>query len=1293
MTEPSSHDATASIFLLRIVACGQTHRTGECIAIRSPIVIGREPGCGVVLDDPSVSRRHARVEIAPAGIKVTDLGSGNGVWFGSNEVTEAVLNSGDRFRIGSTVFECLTRPPTDHELPEATVLAVPPHDVLVRIVQGSDRDPTGKRFVVSGHVATIGRAADCTIVLSSADISRQHARLVLEPGGIRITDPGSSSGVWINGAETKSALLRPGERFRLGSRLVLECLIASPVRQLGDASGHASPTPTVGEDPDETRFVPLQAVVTAGLDLGPTVVTPSRTSAHAGRSEISSPGRQAGPSELDFAETVVMPLPPQLAATGGQLENEGELLQLGAHQAFLLDDPTSAWLVLEGGILIFTTTVERGQAIGPRAHFLGIPPGQMCFGFDRATYGLGSGFLAVPKQGTKISKIARARLQEISDSPSGRATIAAFVDTWISGLSRAIVATLPVRRSGELPLKVDQRVDLKAHVKATSDGGVVWVDLWNGSVLFDDLTMPLFTEPRALFPLSGDAWIQAASDEFGALTLLPKSTVAALANPLVWTGLDVFHRVVCECEFINKELTKIDEYIRLEQKANRSEAAAAAAYDAIGSVMRPEAATPHEFLALGAPEPTIEAWRLVSKALGVTHVKPIALDQDLTFEERVAAVASAWGFRTRIVALRDDWWRRDHGPLLGQRTDTGDPIALIPKGARSYEAIEVKAGTRVRIDNKIAGMLSGFAYAPYRSLPRGELKVADLVRFGATGIRKDLYWVIGMAVILGVLGTATPYIVGQVFDGAIPQANRGTLLGFGLALLLSATASSAFRVTQGIAALRIQTRISSSVQAGIWDRLLDLPATFFKSYSAGDLADRAEGVDAIQGLVSGAGVAAILGSVSGLFYLVQMFTYDLRLALLAILLTGVFVTVSTGFGYLQLRYQRAALETRGRITGLVFNLLTGVTKVRTSGAEQHAFRVWAEQFASQRRLAFLVGSIQNATAVFGSTYPIICSIAIFYVVVGEQQRIALTRDSPLTTGDFIAFTSAFGLFLTAMQALGDASLSLLRVVPLYERLKPIVTARPESDHSKAAPGKLSGEIELSHVHFRYRPDGPWIIKDLSIRIQPGEFVAFVGASGAGKSTMIRLMLGLERPTSGSIYYDGKDLSLVDPRQFRQQMGVVLQNSHVMPTDIYRNIVGASSRTIEDAWDAAGRAGLAGDIRQMPMGMYTCVSEGGTTFSAGQRQRLMIARAMVNKPKIIFLDEATSALDNRTQAVVSDSMNNMDVTRIVIAHRLSTVMHADRICVLDGGTIAEVGSYQELMDRRGLFERLARRQMA
>lgn len=1276
MSDPLSTAPVGASVRLRIVAGVGGAQEGEARDVQGALTIGRGADCDVVLDDRSASRCHARVEPAPGGaLRLVDLGSANGVWVGGRRVSEALVRHGEQFRIGSTVFACeaggAVTAGADAPAGEATLVVprppVPPRSgspasaFVIRVVEPGAHRARGQEFVVEGGRATLGRAPDSTVVLDERDVSRRHAIVEVDDGGFMVSDANSTGGVWVGDRRISRERVAPGQRFRLGARVVLECL---PLAGAATAAAPAAPASDADAD-DGTRFMP---VATA-----------------------AAPPVPAPPADLDFDKSVVMPVPAALRADT-RIEDEGEAVEGFAHKPFVIDDPDAVWYVVSGGVLLFTVAMDKGVPVGPRTHFLGILPGQCFMGID-PQYMRGSAFLAVPKPGTMLRRISRRRFRELAASPVHAASIAALLDTWIGGLAKSLASDLTAARGGEKALAAGQTVELMPSERATSAAGIVWVDVWSGSILFDDMATPVFPRKRALFPMSPDGWIQPVGDEFGALLIQPVSTASALGDPSLWYGLEVFHQVLCECEFVSKKLATADEYVRLQQKARHSEAAEAAAYDAIGSVMSTEGATPREFLQAAAQEPVLQACAAVGQFLGIEVRAHPAADETFTFEEQMAAVASASGFRTRVVALRDEWWGRDHGPLLGKRADSNHPVALLPTGPRSYVCIDPKEGTQTRVDAEVAASIAPFAYTCYRPLPERAAGAMDLIRFGARGVQGDLRWVIGMAVAVGVFGMVTPYLTGQLFDVAIPQADRTMLWTFGGALLASAVASALFKLTQGVAVVRVQARMEPSIQAAVWDRLLNLPVSFFRKYSAGDLADRAAGVDQIQQLVSGAGVAAILGSISGLFYVVQMFTYDMTLAVLAIVLTALFVGTNTLANYLQLRHQRVEMQMRGRIAGLVLNLISGVSKLRICGAEPHAFRVWAQQFAGQRRVSFKVGTIQNAAATFGATFPIFSTIAIFLVMVSHQESAAQTGRPTMTTGDFIAFTAAYNLFMTAMQSLGDASLNLLRILPIYERLRPILEARPEVDRGKAFPGKLSGTIELSHVSFRYDPDGPWIVKDLSLSIRPGEFVAFVGASGCGKSTLMRLMLGFEQASSGAILYDGQDISTLDVRLLRQQMGVVLQVSRVMPTEIYRNIIGTSSRTIQDAWDAAEKAGLADDIRAMPMGMHTYVSEGGGTLSGGQRQRLMIARAIVNKPKILFLDEATSALDNRAQAIVTESMDRMDATRIVIAHRLSTIVNADTICYLEGGQIVEKGTYEELMARNGKFAELARRQMA
>ncbi len=1100
----------------------------------------------------------------------------------------------------------------------------------LRVVESRDEALVGREFPLE-RACLIGRADECDVVLHDPNVSRRHARV--EPGAAFVTlaDQKSANGTWVGDQRVAERRLDQMDRFRVG-HTVFEVVLESAAREEED---------------------------------------------------------------LDLARTAAVPLEEVLKSVQlrlAKLETEGEEVLVSGNKPFFLDDPSVMWLVESGRIDVFTVAVKDGEPSGARSFFVGAEPAQALFGMDLARYGRGSAFLASGKSGTKLRKIPTARLAQLARHPANAARIASLVEGWILALAHALARDLPAEPALPLDLVPGELMGVDFQKRARSRKGVVWVDAPPGSLLLIGLSEVRVDGAPVPFPVTEEGWVESSED---GLVLTPVATTDALPSPLFWRGLDAFHEALCEAEFLNKRLATVDEFNRLKSKVAQAEHAREAAYAEIGGVLAEPSERPAEAAESADLGPLFRACTLLCAALGMEAKKPsVDLNVERSFEETLGLVATASRFRTRVIALRGDFWAHDHGPILARSEATNQPIALLPAGPSAYDWVDPATGQKARLDADLARTLSPFGHVLYRRFPDGLLTVKEVIRFGARGLKGDLRSLILMAAGLGALGALTPYFTGRLFDTAIPQAERSLLFQFCTALLVSAFASTGFKLTQSIAVLRLQGRMDYSIQAALWDRLLDLPSTFFKAYSSGDLADRALGIDAIRQLVAGAGIGAILGSLSSLVYLVMMLGYSVPLALLGILLTIVFVTFTTTANVLQLRSQREQLTIRGQISGLVLQLISGVGKLRVSGAENHGFRVWATAFARQRRLAFRSGQIQNAVQVFNSGFPIVSSVAIFALLAKVQRSAGVTAGAGgLSTGDFIAFNAAFTLFLTAMQSLSEASLSLLKAVPIWERLVPILTAAPEIDESKAPPGRLKGDIEISNISFRYAEDSPWILKDVSLKIRAGDFVAFVGGSGCGKSTMMRLMLGFERPAKGSILYDGQDLSTLDVRLVRQQLGVVLQDSRVLPADIFRNIVGASSRTIDDAWQAAEAASLADDVREMPMGMHTYVAEGGGGLSGGQKQRLMIARAIVNRPKVLFLDEATSALDNKAQAVVTESMDKLHSTRIVIAHRLSTIVNADRICYLQDGGIAEQGSYKELMAKNGLFAALAKRQIA
>lgn len=651
-------------------------------------------------------------------------------------------------------------------------------------------------------------------------------------------------------------------------------------------------------------------------------------------------------------------------------------------------------------------------------------------------------------------------------------------------------------------------------------------------------------------------------------------------------------------------------------------------------------------------------------------------------------IAHASRIRTRQIILKDNWWQEDMGPLLVFREADGQPMALVPVTPKKYALYNPADESRVTVDTAVAESIKAQAYTFYRPLPTKINNYKDLLRYLADSIWKaDAGMVLLMGVLGGLLGLLTPVITGIVFDRVIPDGEKQLLIQIGFLLIAIAVTTFAFNLTRAFAMHRIEGRTEADMQAAIWDRLLSLPVPFFKDYTAGELAGRAMGISEIRSVLSGAVANTVISGIFSIFYFILLFYYSWKLALICTLIVIVVMGISLLVGFLQIRYERQLVDLNNTLAGKIFGLLSGVSKIKTSGAEKRAFNNWARDFSQVRDVTFRKENLGNKMAVFNSTVNIVATAIIFFAMIK-------IKGLNLGAGKFIAFNSAFSSFLGAMLEISGVILQLNIIKPLYERTQPILEATPEFDQDKADPGVLEGNIEVSHVNFRYQDDGPLILNDVVLEIKKGDYVGIVGPSGSGKSTLFRLLLGFEKPEAGQIYYDQQDMQNVDIRSIRRQLGVVLQSGQLMYGSIYDNIVAANpGLTMNDAWEAARMAGMEEDIKSMPMGMHTMVSEFGSTLSGGQKQRLLIARAIISRPKIIYFDEATSALDNKTQKIVSESLGNLGATRVVIAHRLSTVMNCNKIVVMDRGQIVEFGTYQELYENGGIFTQMVQRQLA
>jgi NHLM bacteriocin system ABC transporter ATP-binding protein len=951
------------------------------------------------------------------------------------------------------------------------------------------------------------------------------------------------------------------------------------------------------------------------------------------------------------------------------LLNEPAEVFLAGNAPLPLDSVGEIWLVEEGMAEVFA--VPRGET-GPRTHLSTVSARGVLCGFDPAEAGSHElGLLAVGTPGTRLRRLS-------ADEIAG---VAGQLDAWLAGLGAGLVRpAFPRSFEG---LRPGEEMHLEPGRPARSREGIVWVRHLEGRTnLLGDERLEI--EGDGLFPVPETVWLVAA----GEARLASCGTAEALRAGALWLGIAHFHGLCLEAVAHERERGGLLERERLEHKRDLDRSVLRGAYARLTSVLE---ATPLAGAGLAAESPILAAVRLVGKAQGIEirdrpEGQPAGKQGNLLVQ-----ICNASRIRSRQVILRADWWRRDNGPLVAFQILEGDPkgrrpVALLPTSPQSYVLADPVAGTRVPVDEAVAETLSGDAHMLYPPLPARPVGMGDLAHLAFAGRRRDLATIFLMGLAGGLLGLLVPILTGQVFGTVIPGADRSQLLQITLALIVTSVAGAIFQVIRSLAVLRLGGKVDGAVQSAVWDRLLALPVTFFRRFTVGDLADRALGIDTIRTLLTGSVLTLALAAIFSVFSFLLLFYYSWRLALLATGMVLVLMVVTAALVWLQLRHQRAILALQGRIASLLFGLIHGIAKLRVAGAESRAYARWAERFAEQRRRTLAAQRAANAQTAFNAVYGVLTSLGVF-AMVGFG-----TNDS-LPMGEFLAFNAAFGQFLSAALSVVSVFSSVLAAVPVYERLRPILETVPEVDESKSEPGELAGEIEFSHISFRYHEDTPQVLDDVSFRAGPGEFIALVGPSGSGKSTCLRLILGFEKPVAGSIYFDGQDLAGLAVQSVRRQIGVVLQSGRPMAGSIFSNIVGSANLGIDEAWEAARAAGLEEDVKAMPMGMHTVISEGAETFSGGQKQRILIARAIVHRPRILLFDEATSALDNRTQEIVSRSLESLKSTRIVIAHRLSTIQNADRIYVIEGGRVSEQGTFQELLRNDGPFARLADRQIA
>ncbi|MCL2311392.1 MAG: ATP-binding cassette domain-containing protein [Firmicutes bacterium] len=653
------------------------------------------------------------------------------------------------------------------------------------------------------------------------------------------------------------------------------------------------------------------------------------------------------------------------------------------------------------------------------------------------------------------------------------------------------------------------------------------------------------------------------------------------------------------------------------------------------------------------------------------------------FKSQIEYILRPSGTMKRRIELVGEWWKDSSGCILASKKN-GEIVAILPNKWSGYHYVN-EFGKSIKINAKTSSEFEMDAFCFYKSFPQRSLKIKDLAKFMMKNISLlDATFVLSVYSVMQLLGMIAPYITNIIYNILIPSGSISLLVTVAGTFLGLTVGTSLIGLTQTIVKTRLQGKLNLSVNSAIMMRLFNLPANFFKKYSSGELASRINYVASLCQIISDTVLSTFLTAFFSIGYILQMLQQAPEMVLPGMLVILVSLCFSVFITFSKQALTQKKIDLAPKLQSLVFGIFGGIQKIKISGAEKRAFAIWAKNYSKVQKLEYSPPFLIKISSVINMVITSLGTIFLYWVA--SKNRI--------TIANYMSFHVAYGAVSGAIMSLCLTALQIASLKPILNLIKPFLVSELENSSDGKIITSISGDIEMNDVVFRYKKNSEPILKNFNLRIKKGEYVAIVGKTGCGKSTIMRLLLGFESPEQGGIYYDKCDIASLDKRSLRQRIGVVMQNGAIFSGDIFSNItVTSPGKNMKEAWEAAHLAAFGEDIKNMPMGMHTLISEGAGGISSGQKQRIMIARALIQKPEVLFFDEATSALDNITQKEVSDNIKRLKCTRISIAHRLSTVKNCDRILVLEGGKIAEEGNFQELMEKKGKFYELASRQIA
>ena len=950
-----------------------------------------------------------------------------------------------------------------------------------------------------------------------------------------------------------------------------------------------------------------------------------------------------------------------------------------------LDDPDNAWFIDRGAVDLFLLEFKDGVEHAPPQHLLRCQSGRLLPGVapdEQDDYQKDTTLRLIAKglPGTLLKRLPSSLLSEVDP-----ANLAEQTDTWLTAITKGLsrfVSHLPRPTALAEPGLTQTLAPCTLSVQR----GVVWVSEESGSStlfmdMIDQAQLAEASGPhQAVIPLTRTSWLTL----FNEATVSGKSTETLARQGMLPSALASFHVVAFNLERLNRRLAVVDEANLERERTTSRRTAENAARQRLFNIYD----LPIDREAKVEDTALADALQIIGRHEGIDFRIP-ARSRPSDSPIGLVDILDASGVRARRVRFKDEgnWWRGDSNALLAFRSEDGQPVALLPGMFGRYREIDPVSKRSVRVAADRAGALEEEAWMFYRPLPSGKVKPADLLGIALHGSGANLLRLV-MAGLPGGLIKLLPalalgFVANHIVAGgsAVPlYAVAVSLAGFGLLGAL-------LQLLQSSALMRLEGRSASRVEAAFWDRLMRLPPKILHRQPAGDLAMSGMTFQNVRDDLQGVVADSLLSVIFLLPVFCVIFFYDATLGSIALLFSLASLMVTVVLGLRQISPYGRMISAARRVTGRLFQIIGGIAKLRVENAEGSAFAIWARDYREQKRAEVEMGALEGHSRAFGDALPFLAGGVLLFAVV-------TVGDGIVPIGDFLVVYTVFIVFQSAIARLGESFGTIAAMLPALDQMRPLLSSIPETSDEGEPVERLGGDVLFDRISFRYDPDGPLILDDVTIHARPGEFIAIAGESGAGKSTLFRLALGIDRPSAGAVYYDGRDLKSLNLKQVRRKIGAVPQSIGLHPQDLWDNLVSHHEKVaIDEVWSAARVAEIEGQIKGMPMGLMTMVGTRGAVLSGGESQRVTIARSVIGRPRIMLFDEATNWLDNESQANVMRNLTTLTSTQIVIAHRLSTLEKADRIYVMQAGKVVQSGSFSELMEVDGIFKDLVRRQVA